>query len=206
MAGAFRRLVRWQVGSVCLAVGFVASLAIAGQVADISQTTQTTTIRVDSPIAPPPLQQEVITPEPSQAAVWIPGYWNRTPDNWDWVGGHWEQPPFENARYVAGYWQYDQSKYEWQPGHWAAATQGVVVAKPISPPPAFYEPIPQPTQVVANQTWVAGHWDWNGITWVWNPGFYAVPPAPQVVWTPGYWKRGLLGAYRWTPGHWATLP
>lgn len=171
-------------------------------------TTQTTTTRVlyDSPVPPPAHQHEVITAEPSPAHVWVPGYWNREPNRWTWAAGHWEKPPFANARYVPGYWKYDASKYEWSPGHWATAPQGVVVSKPIPAPPTFYEPVPEPAAVVTNQVWVPGHWNWNGVSWVWTAGFYAVPPAPKVQWVAGHWREGLLGAYRWTPGHWASLP
>ncbi|MCG8584773.1 MAG: hypothetical protein MI757_08700 [Pirellulales bacterium] len=179
--------------------------ALAQDSVTATQTT-TTKVVVDSPVAPPPPKQEVIAPEPTANHVWIPGYWNRTPTKWSWQPGRWEKPPFKNARYVAPYWKYNQSKYEWNPGHWATSPRGVVVAKPVSAPPTFYEPVPKPPTVVPNQVWIAGHWNWNGVSWVWVPGYYTVPPAPKVQWVAGHWRKNIFGWYRWTPGHWATLP
>lgn len=186
-------------------VALSAAMALANyslaQEIDQTRTTTTTTVIRTAPLPPPPPKHEVIVAEPSPACVWIPGNWEREPDKWVWAAGRWVEPPFVNARYVPGYWMYNQSNYAWQPGHWATAEQGLVVAKPIAPPPTFQEVIP--VAPAPEQVWVAGHWNWNGLTWVWMPGFYAAPPQPKAVWVAGHWRKGLLGAYRWTPGHWA---
>ncbi len=169
---------------------------------ELDETQTTTTVVRSSPLPPPPLKQEVIVKEPSAKHVWIPGSWEREPNKWVWNAGRWVKPPFLRARYIPGYWRYDRSKYVWQSGHWATADVGLVVEKPIAPPPDYEEPIPVSPD--PEQQWIAGHWNWNGLTWSWSPGFYATPPQREAVWVAGHWRKGLLGFYRWTPGHWAV--
>lgn len=188
---------------ILLVVVGLHDIAMCDEVESVSQTT-TTTVVDTSPVPPPPLRQEVITQEPSPGYVWIRGSWERTPDAWNWVSGRWVKPPFLRARYISGYWRYDQGRYLWSGGHWAAAPQGLVVQKPIAPPPTFQETIPAPPS--EGQTWIPGHWDWNGANWVWLPGYHSVPPQPQAQWVSGYWSQGLLGFWRWTPGHWTAVP
>src|SRR5690606_1521911 len=143
-----------------------------------------------TPIAPPARQPEIINPEPSAAHVWIPGAWERSADQWQWVPGHWTEPPFGNARWVAGYWKYEAGQYVWVAGHWAATEpgRGMVVENPVEPPPLPVASAPagsEPPSTAppgaapvaaeppvaseppsANHRWVPGHWDWvNGWWW-----------------------------------------
>jgi hypothetical protein len=113
---------------------------------------------VDQPINPPPLKPEVITPEPTKEHVWIPGYWERDPNQWQWVPGHWEKPPILSARWVTGYWRVQENRYHWHPGHWAVADAGLVVNKPYEVPPVPAEVVPPaPRQdVVALGACIAG--------------------------------------------------
>src|SRR5262245_55825579 len=92
-------------------------------------------IAVDQPIAAPPPKAEFITPEPSKEHVWIPGYWEREPNQWVWVQGHWDRPPLLPARWVTGYWKVKENRYHWHQGHWAIAENGVIVNKPYDQPP-----------------------------------------------------------------------
>ena len=153
-------------------------------------------------LAVPAPQQEMITPAPSPAHVWVPGQWARTPDKWTWTAGQWVQPPFSNAYWVPGYWQHRGGKYTWETGHWAAADQGVIVAKPVTVPPMYVEP--QPAAPAGNQlVWQPGYWEWRG-TWVWIPGRYIETTTPAAVWVPGAWVASAGGAWRWNPAHWAV--
>jgi len=163
---------------------------------------QPATIVSPTYIAVPPRQQEVITSAPSPQYVWIPGQWERTPDNWTWSAGKWVQPPFANAYWVSGYWKHHGGKYVWQGGHWAAANQGVVVNKPIELP-ATYAEVKPAAPVGTNLVWQPGYWEWRG-TWVWIPGEYIQTTTPTAVWVPGQWVAGSDGLWRWSPAHWAT--
>jgi hypothetical protein len=147
----------------------------------------------------PPPQQEVITAAPGPSYVWVPGQWERTPDNWNWVAGKWVQPPFSNAYYVPGYWQNWGGTYQWETGHWAAADQGYVVTKPVTVPPVYVEPKPAPP--AGSYVWQPGHWEWRG-TWVWVPGEYIATAQPQAVWVQGTWQAQPGGTWAWNPAHW----
>jgi hypothetical protein len=151
----------------------------------------------------PPPQQEVITPSPSPAYVWVPGQWNRTAENWNWVAGQWVQPPFSNVYWVPGYWQHRGGQFVWETGHWAAADQGVVVAKPVTLPPVYVEAKPVAPAASTRLVWQPGYWDWRG-TWVWVPGEYIQTQSPTAVWVPGQWVVGADGMWRWSAAHWAV--
>jgi hypothetical protein len=154
-------------------------------------------------IAPPTRQQEVITVAPSPQYVWVAGQWEKTPDNWTWTAGRWVQPPFGNAYWTPGYWKHHGGRYVWQAGHWAAASQGVLVAKPVTVPPIYAEVQPAIPASVTNLVWQPGHWDWRG-TWVWVPGEYIQSSVANVVWVPGAWVAGADGLWRWNAAHWAN--
>lgn len=153
-------------------------------------------------VAVPAPQQEVITAAPAPSYVWVPGQWERTPDKWAWVNGKWVQPPFSNAYWVPGYWQHRGGNYKWETGHWAAATQGVVVAKPVTVPPLYTETQPAAPSATG-YVWQPGYWEWRG-TWVWIPGQYIQTVAPSAVWLPGAWVASTGGTWVWSPAHWAA--
>jgi hypothetical protein len=153
-------------------------------------------------LAFPPRQQEVITEAPSPEYVWVSGQWERTPDSWSWSAGRWVKPPFSNAYWVPGYWQHNRGQFVWQTGHWAAANQGLIVAKPVTLPPLYVEPQPDPP-AATNLVWQPGYWDWRG-TWVWVPGEYIQTTTPGAVWVQGAWVAGVGGTWRWSPAHWAV--
>lgn len=184
---------------VSLAVVCAALVCSLNPVSGGGQPAPNTPISVEKPIPLPPLKAEVIGKEPSLEHVWIPGAWEREPDKWTWVAGHWEKPPILPARWVQGYWKYQENRYHWHPGHWAVAENGVIVNKPVSPPPSPVESVPPPPSTEV--TWVPGHWDWND-QWTWVAGQYMPRPMPEATWVAGHWKQGLLGFWRWLPGHW----
>ena len=148
----------------------------------------------------PAPEQEVITPAPATGGVWVAGHWDRTPDNWAWVGGGWVQPPFSNAYWTPGYWQHQGGQFVWENAHWAAANQGVIVNKPVAVPPVYQEVVPAAPASTVATAWQPGHWEWRG-TWVWIPGTYVESVVPTATWVAGQWMQGVDG-WHWVPAHW----
>jgi|Deesub1362B_J571_1020462.scaffolds.fasta_scaffold15770_2 hypothetical protein len=70
-----------------------------------------------------------------------------------------------------------------------------------APPPARVEV--RPPKPFPNAVWIAGHWHWNGVTFVWISGRW-VKPRPGYVWVPGHWMRTHHG-WRWVPGRWKRV-
>jgi hypothetical protein len=80
----------------------------------------TTTRTVVVTEEPPPLRTEIEGAAPSEASVWMPGYWSSVNGNWVWVPGHWELRPRVNAVWVPGHWDknLDGKGWIWTAGHW----------------------------------------------------------------------------------------
>jgi hypothetical protein len=73
------------------------------------------------PGAPPatPAQVEMTAPMPGVNYTWIVGAWIWGPDQkWEWVKGHWEQPPFVGATWVPPRCENREGKYFYVPGKW----------------------------------------------------------------------------------------
>jgi hypothetical protein len=73
------------------------------------------------PTAPPPAPKEVdvTTPMPGPNYVWINGAWVWGQDNqWDWLKGRWDQPPFISAHWVPPHCENRDGKYLFFPGQW----------------------------------------------------------------------------------------
>jgi len=170
---------------------------------DAQQTLPPPVITSPALVETPPPRQEVISVAPTNSAVWVPGAWERTPDQWSWVDGRWVKPPFTRAYWVNGYWQHSGGQYVWQTGHWAAGNQGAVVAQKVPAPAPLVETQPAPPTNVTNLVWAPGHWEWRG-TWVWIPGQYVTTTNTQAVWVPGEWDSMADGTWRWNPAHWAV--
>ncbi len=49
--------------------------------------------------------------------------------------------------------------------------------------------------------WVEGDWVWRNSGYVWQAGYWALPPRDRAVWIPGHWSRSRRGSY-WQAGHW----
>lgn len=69
------------------------------------------------PTAPPPLQQEIIMPQPSPAHVWMPGFWGWH-NHWVWTPGRWALPPHPGAHWQAPVWAPHRGAWHYRPGHW----------------------------------------------------------------------------------------
>ena len=83
-------------------------------------TTTRTTRMVVVTEEPPAPKTEVIGIAPSEASVWVGGYWSYTDSRWVWVPGHWEMRPRVNAVWVPGHWDKnpDGKGWIWTPGYW----------------------------------------------------------------------------------------
>jgi hypothetical protein len=75
---------------------------------------------------------EVRTDRPSPGQVWIPGYWERTPDDWRWVRGRWALPPDANATWQAGHWRNEGDAWDWTTGGWIV-TESYDARKEVQP-------------------------------------------------------------------------
>jgi hypothetical protein len=63
-------------------------------------------------------------------------------------------------------------------------------------------PAVRPMRPSRHHVWVAAEWSANGGTYVYKPGFWALPPRAGAYWIRGRWKH-RRGGYAWIPGHWA---
>ena len=75
---------------------------------------------VDSVPQAPPVQTEVVVPQPSPAHVWVGGYWAWRPARraYVWVPGRWVVPASPRHVWVPGHWQRHPRGYVWVEGHW----------------------------------------------------------------------------------------
>lgn len=62
-----------------------------------------------------------------------------------------------------------------------------VVVRPVQPSPAH--------------VWVDGEYVVHNGAYVWQAGYWTIPPAGRTVWIRGHWVSGPSGYY-WKPGHW----
>jgi hypothetical protein len=68
--------------------------------------------------APPAMQQEVVLAQPSSQHVWIAGYCTWRNDRYEWMAGHWEQPPSSGAVWNAPRWEQHGNAYKFSEGYW----------------------------------------------------------------------------------------
>ena len=66
---------------------------------------------------PPPQREEMIPLAPLLSSVWVPGYWAWN-SGWQWVAGHWAQPPQGRTTWVPGQWMPQDQSWVWRPGRW----------------------------------------------------------------------------------------
>jgi WXXGXW repeat (2 copies) len=71
----------------------------------------------------------------------------------------------------------------------------------IAPPPIRVETVvvrPGPEHV-----WARGYWDWDGDSWAWVRGRWAVGPTATASWVPARYQR-VSGGWEYVPGHWSS--
>jgi hypothetical protein len=69
--------------------------------------------------APPRLRHERVPPRPYRDAVWIPGSWDWSGNQWVWISGRWERAQrrgtWVQARYVR-----EGDGWRYEPAHWSS--------------------------------------------------------------------------------------
>jgi len=94
-----------------------------------------------------------------------------------------------------------------QPAPYTQTTSTVVVA-PTAPPPPQTEIVPAaPAGATVTTYWQPGHWNWNGVSWVWANGAYTqrvTQPVSTATWVPAQWVQQPTGGYAWVEGHWQS--
>lgn len=75
------------------------------------------------PMAPPPMQVEVIPVAPQPGYVFVPGYWGWHHDQHVWIRGRWiaERP---GHRWVGERWEQRGPNWHMVPGQWQRVEQG----------------------------------------------------------------------------------
>lgn len=69
--------------------------------------------------APPAVQQELVTAQPTSDHKWIPGYWTWRNSRYEWVSGHWAMPPTRSSVWIAPRWERtDSGAYRFYEGYW----------------------------------------------------------------------------------------
>jgi hypothetical protein len=69
--------------------------------------------------APPAPQAPQAIPErPSPQHVWIDGYWTWRNSRYEWMAGHWEVPPFSNAKWENPRVESDAGAFRFYEGRW----------------------------------------------------------------------------------------
>ena len=69
----------------------------------------------------------------------------------------------------------------------------------VPPPAAISEPVP--VLPSPRHLWIPGHYQWDGQTYVWVRGHFALRPRPRAVWVPGSWVADGRRWY-WSEGYW----
>jgi hypothetical protein len=60
----------------------------------------------------------------------------------------------------------------------------------------------RPAAPSAAHVWVDGEYVVRGGAYVWQPGYWSLPPRGRRLWVRGHWAEGPRGGYFWKPGHW----
>jgi hypothetical protein len=69
--------------------------------------------------APPAVQAEYVTSQPSSDHKWVAGYWTWRNSRYEWMAGHWELPPTRSSVWVAPRWERtSDGNYRFFEGYW----------------------------------------------------------------------------------------
>ena len=74
-------------------------------------------------VGPPPVRVESPTLRPSEAHVWLPGFWKWKDVNYEWVEGRWGKAK-KGREWVPGAWEQVGSRWVWKPGKWRKIETG----------------------------------------------------------------------------------
>jgi hypothetical protein len=80
----------------------------------------TTTVTTVAPVAPPPMEAEVVPTAPAPDLTWKPGHWvwNLEARNYEWVKGSYVERPAHMVSFTAGRWERRPDGWVWIDGHW----------------------------------------------------------------------------------------
>ncbi len=78
----------------------------------------------------------------------------------------------------------------------ASSAQIVVKIRPHTPVVKVRPPLPSPKHV-----WVTGEYVVRDGGYVYNDGYWVVPPERRTHWVEGHWRH-RRGGWVWVPGHW----
>ncbi len=68
-------------------------------------------------VQPPPQRPETVPQAPTSDAVWIPGYWNWSNDQYVWVPGRYE-PGRVGYNWVPNRWEHVNGRWQMTGGAW----------------------------------------------------------------------------------------
>ena len=75
----------------------------------------------------------------------------------------------------------------------------IVQSPPLIPATQPLENIP--AQPAPGAVWIAGHYNFTGTSYAWEPGRWETPPAGMSAWVPPSWQPQGNG-YVYVRGHW----
>jgi hypothetical protein len=73
---------------------------------------------------PPPVRIERRPAPPSDAYIWIDGFWSWDNQRYRWEAGHYVMPPQPDVVWVAPRYDHDAQGYRYTPGTWARQGPG----------------------------------------------------------------------------------
>lgn len=68
-------------------------------------------------------------------------------------------------------------------------------------PPIRAERVPAPPKSSVVMIWQPGHYDWNGVGYVWIPGEWVDRAGHGTLWQDGYWQQTNQTSM-WVRAHW----
>ena len=73
---------------------------------------------------PPPVRYERRLPAPGPGYIWTEGYWGTRGNQYVWVPGRWQQPPYPGAYYSHPHYDHYQQGWRVHEGHWDREDHG----------------------------------------------------------------------------------
>jgi hypothetical protein len=138
---------------------------------------------------PPPAPIiELPPPQPDEAVVWIPGYWDWSgaDDTYIWVTGTWRRPP-QGHIWIPGYWTHISEGWVRIHGIWSPVNEDELTYLSDPPPDPIEENLPPTPSKDFNYNWIPGYWQYDSnreeYTWLsgqWlivQPHWTYVPPV-----------------------------
>jgi hypothetical protein len=97
-------------------------VGVSAAVAEAQVTAHVTLPRLDVHVMagrPPAPRYEVRGPRPGEGYIWVGGFWTAEGGRWEWVPGHWDQPPEPDVYWIQPRYVHSYGEYIYEPGHWS---------------------------------------------------------------------------------------